>query len=67
MLRLLQGSPEVLELLGENPFPDRPPRYVRGIAYRYEFTTPDESRKDGAWWRRKRVRVLLGPVSLSDF
>jgi hypothetical protein len=66
MLRLLEGSPEVLELLGDNPFPDRPPRYVRGIAYRYEFATPDERRKDGAWWRRTRVRVLLGPVSLSD-
>jgi len=66
-LRLLEGSPEVLELLGGNPFPDRPPRYVRAIAYRYQFTTPGEKRKDGAWWSRKRVRVLLGPVSLSDF
>ena len=31
------------------------------------IANPDERRKDGAWWRRKRVRVLLGPVSLSDF
>ena len=27
--RLLEGSPPVLALLRENPFPDRPPRYVR--------------------------------------
>ncbi len=46
-LRLLEGSPRVLELLGENPFPDRPPRYVRGIAYRYEFATPTSGGKTG--------------------
>ena len=28
-VRLLQGSPDVLALLEKNPFPDRPPKYIR--------------------------------------
>src|SRR2546430_17338852 len=39
--RLLQGSPEVVSLLAENPFPEGPPRYVRLAYYRYRFSTPD--------------------------
>src|SRR5262249_16933832 len=33
LIRLLQGSPPVLRLLEKNPFPDRPPRYVRAVLY----------------------------------
>jgi hypothetical protein len=29
LLELLKGSPPVLALLASNPFPDRPPKYVR--------------------------------------
>ena len=36
--RLLEGSPEVLALLRENPFPDGPPRLVRARLYLYKFT-----------------------------
>jgi hypothetical protein len=53
--RLLQGSPEVIHLLGENPFPARPPRYVRASLYRYRFTDPDVRRSDRRWWIRERV------------
>jgi lipase maturation factor 1 len=45
-LRLLEGSPEVLALLRENPFPDRPPRYLRARLSRYTFTEWDA--RD--WW-----------------
>ena len=47
-VRLLEGSPDVLRLLARNPFPDRPPKYVRGVLYRYSFG-------DTTWWRRERV------------
>ncbi len=50
--RLLQGQPEVLALLEENPFPSAPPRYIRALIYEYHFTTPAERRLDGAWWKR---------------
>jgi hypothetical protein len=56
LVRLLQGSPPVLRLLAVNPFPDRPPRYVRSLLYDYRFTTRAERRATGAWW----TRTLLG-------
>ncbi len=40
MVKLLQGSPDVLRLFAKNPFPDSPPRYVRAMVYEYRFTTP---------------------------
>jgi len=56
MRRLWEGSPEVLGLLRNNPFPDRPPRHLRVMVYRYHFTTPDERKQTGNWWKRE----LLG-------
>ena len=61
---LLQGTPEVRTLLGENPFPGAPPRYVRLVYYRYRFSTPPERARGGAWWRRERVGNLTEPLSL---
>ena len=59
MARLLEGSPAVLNLLAENPFEERPPRFVRARLYRYTFTGLDERRSSGDWWRRE----LTGPYS----
>jgi hypothetical protein len=36
--RLQQGSPCVVGLLANNPFPDKPPRDLRVLTYRYKFT-----------------------------
>ncbi len=52
--RLLEGSPEVLALLRENPFPASPPRYVRARLYDYTFTPLGAS----DWWARRRGAVL---------
>ena len=38
MMRLLEGSPTVLNLLEHNPFPDEPPVYVRARLYDYRVT-----------------------------
>jgi len=38
MVRLLEGSPLVLSLLGKIPFPDVPPARIRLLVYRYHFT-----------------------------
>jgi hypothetical protein len=60
--RLRSGTPEVLALLGRNPFPDRPPRFVRAVLYEYRFSTPEERRRTGAWWvREPRGLIPLGP------
>ena len=42
LVKLLQGDPDTLGLLRSNPFPDRPPHYIRAQHYRYRLTTPAE-------------------------
>jgi len=64
--RLLQGSPDVLALLGKNPFPDHPPRYVRAGLYDYQFTNPAGRRATGAWWKREFIGDYLPPISLPE-
>lgn len=51
-LRLLQGEPTVLALIGENPFPEKPPRYVRVLSADYRFTTPAERASSGNVWKK---------------
>jgi len=63
-VRLLQGSPEVLALLENNPFPDQPPKYVRARVYDYQFTSKEERRRTGAWWKRELKGDYLPPISL---
>ena len=64
LARLLEGSPAVLGLLGRNPFPARPPKYVRALAYEYRFTTGPERRATGAWWHRTLLGTYSPPASL---
>ncbi|HEX5387303.1 MAG TPA: lipase maturation factor family protein [Gemmatimonadales bacterium] len=59
--RLRAGTPEVLALLGRNPFPDAPPRYVRVVGYEYRFSTAEERRRTGAWWAREALGPLFAP------
>jgi hypothetical protein len=63
-LRLLQGSPDVLRLIGDNPFPDHPPRYIRAMVYRYRFTDRATRRATGAWWTRELLGEFQPPLSL---
>src|SRR3989440_1403144 len=63
---LLAGTPQVLALLGDDPFPDGPPRFVRLAYYRYRFSTPRERATSGAWWQRERVGDLTKPLSLAQ-
>jgi len=38
--KLLHNDPGALSLFAANPFPDKPPRYIRAILYRYSFAPP---------------------------
>jgi lipase maturation factor 1 len=61
--RLRAGTPEVVGLLGRNPFAGRPPGYVRAVLYDYRFSTPDERRRTGAWWvRSPEGTFMLAPA-----
>ena len=51
IIKLEQGSPEVLELLAHNPFQEGPPRYIRVQVFKYEFTNLKEREETGHWWK----------------
>jgi lipase maturation factor 1 len=53
---LLVNDASVLQLFRGNPFPSAPPKYVRAVLWQYWFTSMEEKRHTGNWWRRS----LLG-------
>jgi predicted DCC family thiol-disulfide oxidoreductase YuxK len=63
IVRLLEGSRDVTGLLAHNPFPDKPPNYIRAMFYRYRFTNIEEHRQTGAWWKRQELREYLPTIS----
>jgi len=62
--KLLHNDPGALGLLGGNPFPDHPPRFVRATLYRYAFAAPGDP--EGRWWTREPLGPWLGPLSADD-
>jgi len=66
MVRLLEGSPEVLALMATNPFPSSPPQYIRAQIYDYKFTSLAERRSTGNWWRRELQGEYFPVVSLKQ-
>ncbi|MGB6197975.1 MAG: lipase maturation factor family protein [Candidatus Acidiferrales bacterium] len=59
--RLLEGSPDVLALFANNPFPNQPPLQVRAVRWQYWFTDRATKRSTGQWWRRQLIG-LYAPV-----
>jgi len=62
--RLLEGSPSVLGLLARNPFPDRPPRFVRAVLFDYRFTSPSQRAAGAAYWSRTALGTYAPARSL---
>lgn len=62
--KLLVNDRATLALMGRNPFPHRPPTYIRADLYHYRFTGWRERRKTGAWWVRTFVSAYLPPLTL---
>ena len=65
LIKLLTGSEDVVELLGQSPFPDELPKQVRARFYRYEFTTPAERDENQHWWKRRFVGEYYPAIGLS--
>ncbi len=59
LYHLLKGSPEVLKLIRHNPFPEKPPKYIRAVMYDYHFSTRKQKKELGWWWQRQ----WIGPFS----
>ena len=64
LARVLEGSPDVLSLLGANPFPDKPPRYLRALLYDYRVADWSTHRRTGAWWVRTPRGLYFPPCTL---
>ena len=61
--RLLQNEPTVTALLETNPFPDKPPTYVRAQFYDYVYAG-DEEKATGRWWDRRLLGLYFPAAHL---
>jgi len=64
--RLLENSPAVIALLGSDPFPHKPPLYVRALVYDYRYSTAAEKEKTGAWWVRQPEGIYYPITALGS-
>jgi len=62
--RILEGSPHVLTLLGNNPYHDGPPSRVRVDLSTYRFADAGVSHR--LWWQEHAEGVYYPSVSLTD-
>jgi hypothetical protein len=62
--RLLRNDAAILRMMGPNPFAANPPATIRALFYRYRYTTWQERREHGAWWKRELLGSYLPAVSL---
>jgi len=60
--KLLHNDSGALSLFAGNPFPHKPPRYVRAVLYRYQFADPGSP--DHRWWNRRPIQLWLPPFSV---
>lgn len=66
VVRLLENQREVTNLFEHNPFPEAGPHYIRASFYRYRFTTSEERRQSGAWWKREELGEYLPTISVDQ-
>ncbi len=64
LVKLLEGSKPVLALMERDPFGGKPPRQIRATAYDYHFSSYDELRRTGNWWRRELKGEYFPPINL---
>jgi hypothetical protein len=61
--RLLENEPTVTALLEKNPFPDKPPIYLRAQFYDYAYAN-SEDKAEGRWWNRRLLGLYFPAVRL---
>ena len=62
--KLLHNDRSALSLFAHNPFPDKPPRYIRAVLYRYTFIKHDNTQQ--LWWDRERIGMWIAPISINN-
>jgi hypothetical protein len=63
--RLLENQPDVLSLFRNNPFSASPPRFTRAVLWQYWFTSKDEKKRTGNWWRRQLLGLYAPELTLT--
>jgi hypothetical protein len=63
--RLLLGDADVIALFRSDPFPQVPPRYVRAVLWQYWFTSMDEKRRTGDWWKREELGLYAPELTMT--
>lgn len=66
MLKLLENDSSLLKLFRKNPFPEKPPVYVRAKFYLYQFTTAEEKKTTGNIWKREYLGEFCPELSLKS-
>jgi lipase maturation factor 1 len=64
--RLLENDADVLGLFKGNPFAKAPPRFVKAVLWQYWFTSMDEKRRTGNWWRRQLMGLYAPEITRTD-
>jgi hypothetical protein len=62
-IQLLSDDSDVLALFAGDPFLHQPPRQVRAVLWQYWFTTAEEKRKTGLWWRRQFLGLYAPAIT----
>jgi hypothetical protein len=62
--KLLHNQPNAISLFAGNPFPGKPPRYIRAVLYRYSFAKPGNPQ--GLYWKREEIGDWIPVVSAND-
>jgi hypothetical protein len=66
LFHLLKSTPDVLALLRINPFREHPPKYVRALVYDYEWTSYQEKKATGNWWKRTYIGEYSSVMMLKE-
>ncbi len=62
--KLLHNDREAISLFAGNPFPGKPPRFVRAVLYRYQFVEPGNAQ--GLCWTRQQIGDWIPAFSVND-
>ena len=62
--KLLHNDPGAISLFAGNPFPGKPPRFIRAVLYRYKLAKPGNPQ--GLWWTREQIGDWIPVLSVND-
>ena len=62
--KLLHNDRGAVRLFAGNPFPQKPPNYIRAVLYRYRFAKPGNPQR--LWWNREEMGVWIRPMHVND-